>query len=382
MNRINPHVLSIRPDLVKDGLLGRGHPGTPPPLGKIISILQSLSIAALALLATAGAHAEPVVTNVRSKQIAGTHKVEILYDLATEFPCTVAVDVSNDGGATYGVVVPPEALKGDLGANIVAGSRRIELNAGEADALRDTFSKQIRFKVTTPDPPSLEEGLEAHYPFDGDIKDGSGNARHATANGLINYEQGVVGQAASFSASWLQIPNVVNDLQSFSFSLWVNERGMTSGGVGDAESGGEAYIWFGDHADGWAGIASWGDWAGVGGTNVAIEAGPNSGDSYPGRIDQIRPKSEWRNRWHHCAVAYNNQQGCRSIFIDGVLVNQKTAPKLPFMGLGTIASHTWDSGIARSYRLVGLIDEVRIYNRALSFNEIKQLYNSDVPTPP
>jgi hypothetical protein len=349
----------------------------------MISILQPLSIATLALLSTAGAQAAPVITNVRSKQIAGTHKVEIFYDLATEFPCTVAVDVSNDGGATYGVLVPPKAFRGDLGANIAAGTRKIELNADESDTLRDTFSKQIRFKLMTPDAPSLDEGLVAHYPFDGDIDDASGNARHATANGLITFEPGVVGLAASFSASWLQIPNVVNDLGSFSFSLWVNERGMTNGGVGDGEFGGEAYLWFGDHSEAWAGIASWGgDWAGVGGTNVAIEAGPSPGGPYPGRIDQIRSKSEWRNHWHHCAIAYNNQQGCRSIFIDGVLVNQKTAPKLPFMGLGTIASHTWGSGTARSYRLVGLIDEVRIYNRALSFNEIQQLYNSDVPTPP
>jgi hypothetical protein len=344
----------------------------------MISILQSLSIATLALLAAAGAQAEPVITNVRSKQIAGTHKVEILYDLATEFPCTVTVDVSDDGGATYDVVVPPEALKGDLGANIGAGSRKIELNADGSDSLRDTFSKQIRFKLTAPDAPSLQEGLVAFYPFDGTINDASGNGRHATANGLINFEPGVVGQAASFSASWLEIPNVVNNLQSFTFSLWVNERGMTSGGVGDAEFGGEAYIWFGDHSDGWAGIASWGgDWAGVGGANVAIVAGVNSAG-----YDLIVPKAEWRNRWHHCAMSYNNQQGKRSLFIDGVLVNQKTASKTTFTGLGTIASHTWTSRTARSYRLVGLIDEVRIYDRALSFEEIQQLYNLGEPATP
>ncbi len=349
----------------------------------MIDMFQSLYGATFVLLAAACAQAAPVITNVRSKQIAGTHKVEISYDLATEIPCIVAVDVSDDGGATYCPVAPPRALKGDLGANIAAGSRKIELNADESDSLRDTFSKQIRFRVTTPDAPSLKEGMVAYYPFDGDISDASGNGNHATANGIINFESGIVGQAASFYQSWLQIPNVLNDLQSFSISLWAYERWMINAGPGDAESAGEAYIWFGDHSEGWAGIASWGgDWAGVGGTNVAIEAGPNSGGIYPGRLDQVRPKSEWRNHWHHCAIAYNHQQGSRSLFIDGVLVNQKAASKVSFMGLGTIASHTWLSGTARSYRLVGLIDEVRIYDRALSFEEIQQLHNLGEPATP
>lgn len=235
-------------------------------------------------------------------------------------------------------------------------------------------------------PPTLQVtnainfGMVAYYPFDGNIFDASGHTRHAAAQGIVSFEPGMVGQAASFSMSWIQIPNVLNELQSFSISLWVNERGMTNGGPGDGEGGGEAYISFGDHDAGWAGIAAWGgDWAGVGASNVAIVAPVSTSGFNSGQIDFVKSKIEWRNRWHHCVVTYDSAGSVRSLFIDGVLINQKPASKPILMGLGAIASHTWYYGVSRAFRLLGLIDEIRIYDRTLSASEVQQLHNLSLP---
>jgi pimeloyl-ACP methyl ester carboxylesterase len=233
----------------------------------------------------------------------------------------------------------------------------------------------------------LNDGLIAYYPFDGNTKDASGYGNDATPNGVVSFESGVMGQAASFSQSWLQIPNFLNNLQSFSISLWVNERGMTNAGPGDAEGAGEAYIWFGDNENGYAGIASWGgSWANVGDTNVAIVSGLDYVSMQNVQVDLVKPKSEWRNRWHHLAMTYDSLQGLRSLFIDGVFINQKTMAKVSLYGVGAIASHTWWYGSTRSYRLLGLIDDVRIYNRALSPSEVQALYFlpnvGTAPTPP
>jgi hypothetical protein len=111
-------------------------------------MIRPLFFSAGVVLAVAWAQASPVVTNVRSRQIPGTHKVEILYDLAAVSPCTVALKVSKDGGSSYYLPDPPKALSGDLGGGIAAGRKRIELDAGMTDALNSIFSKQIRFKVT------------------------------------------------------------------------------------------------------------------------------------------------------------------------------------------------------------------------------------------
>jgi len=335
--------------------------------------LVALLVAVIPLSAIAGT---PVVTNVHGEQRPNTDLVDVYYDLdvADSASVLVRLEVSADGGLNWSV--PVVNVSQSVGACVSPGKgKHILWNAG-AD-WNGQVSKNVRFRVTASDASSLQSGLVAYYPFDGDILDASGHGNHAIANGTINFESGIAGQAASFYQSWLQIPNVLNDLQSFSISLWAYERGMVNAGPGDAESGGEAYIWFGDHGGDLTGIASWGgDWAQVGYTNVALEAGLNPQGTYPARIDQVRPKSEWRNCWHHCAMTYNSQQGTRSFFIDGLLVNQKGASKTPFLGFGAIASHTWVDtlGRYRSYRLVGLIDEVRIYDRALSSTEIQQLY--------
>lgn len=316
--------------------------------------------------------ADPTVANVRAAQKVGTKQVEIYYDITgSASSAHVSLQASSDGGLTY--AVPVSAFSGDIGSNIPLGrNKKILWNAGVD--WNNRHSNNMKFRVAASDPASLQSGLVAHYPFDGNILDISGNAHHATANGSITFEQGMVGPAASFFLSWLQIPNVLNDLESFSISLWANEKGMINAGPGNAESGGEAYIWFGDHQAGWAGIASWGgDWAHVGAANVAIEAGVNSTGGYPESVDKVNSKSEWRNHWHHYALTFDSLEGVRSLFIDGVLINRKVVVKSSYMGPGTIASHTWDTGTSRSYRLLGLIDEVRIYDRPLGAAEIQVL---------
>jgi len=230
---------------------------------------------------------------------------------------------------------------------------------------------------------SSKSGLVAWYPLNGNANDASGNGNNAIANGSVKFVSGYIDQAASFSQSWFQIPNILNNLQSFSISLWVNEQGMTNAGPGDAEAGGEAYIWFGDNEIQWAGIASWGGaWAGVGDTNVAIVATVNDAAGQPIPVDLVMQKSQWRNHWHHLVMTYDSQQASRSLFIDGVFINQRTASKATSLyGVGAIASHTWWYGTNRNYRLLGQIDDVRIYNRALSTTDILSLYNASLPAP-
>ena len=80
------------------------------------------------------------------------------------------------------------------------------------------------------------------------------------------------------------------------------------------------------------------------------------------------------NRWHHIAVTYDGKMlGC---FVDG----QEQRP--PLNTPGPLAKNKWDLCIGNSVvdrgtgeflAYDGLIDEVRIYNRALSVAEIKAL---------
>ena len=352
-----------------------------------------------ALLATAPyLYAEAVVTNVWAAQIPGTHQVRIEYDLAALVPCDIQVQFSLNGDETYGPSLSESLIPLEMRKNVTAGNRAAgtqksitlpvaELVDGVAKipTLHKTFTKNLRFKVlaTEVEPPDLWPGLIAYYPFEGNANDSSGNAHHATANGAINYEAGAVGQAVKLSQSWLQIPNVLNDLQSFTISLWVKQQGYNTSGPGSNDNGspedGEAYVWFGDHSGSWAGIASWGGlFSGTTNDNIVIEAGvnlpANSGVYHVGAGSQVKPKSTWQNDWHHYALIYDDLLKKRVFCIDGVVMDESSAEKANYIGQGAIGSHTWNSGTHRSSRLLGLIDEVRIYNRALSFVQIQQIH--------
>jgi formylglycine-generating enzyme required for sulfatase activity len=103
--------------------------------------------------------ADPVVTNVQSRQIPGTYKVEILYNLVAGGACTVAAEVSNDGGASYIVDVPPEAFSGAIGAGVLAGSGKSVVFDAANSPLKHLFSKQIRFRVSANNGPRATDGF-------------------------------------------------------------------------------------------------------------------------------------------------------------------------------------------------------------------------------
>jgi hypothetical protein len=88
------------------------------------------------------------------------------------------------------------------------------------------------------------------------------------------------------------------------------------------------------------------------------------------------------NRWHHVAITFDGKM--ISAFIDGVGQSQ------PAKDTGPLKKSTWDLCIGNSVvdygtgefiAFDGLIDEVRIYNRALSAEEVRALYDAQKTAP-
>jgi hypothetical protein len=75
------------------------------------------------------------------------------------------------------------------------------------------------------------------------------------------------------------------------------------------------------------------------------------------------------NAWHHVAATQSGLNA--SLYIDGALCQSATVTALG-NGAGTIDIGRFDNG----YHFNGAIDDVRIYNRALSASEVQQLYNA------
>ena len=106
-------------------------------------------LSCLAMLGQLAATAQPVVSNVRAAQRAGTQLVDIYYDLASASNALmVSVSVSTNGGAGY--TVPASSFTGAVGAGIAPGTnRKITWNAGQD--WPTNFSAGVRFRITADD---------------------------------------------------------------------------------------------------------------------------------------------------------------------------------------------------------------------------------------
>ncbi len=338
----------------------------------LIAASSAILLTAILPLATA----EPTVTNVKSKQVPGTHKVEILYDLSADSPSTVDVHVSVDGGSSYDVDVLPVALSGDFGANIAAGTRKIEMDADKSDRLAHIFSKHIRFKVVA----SIDHaaGLVAYYPFDGNANDASGNNLHLASDGVTPTADRFGRSDAAYKFDgfddWLHVDNIPEPSDNaFSWALWIKPDAIPFG-------------------------ADWGDW-------ILNRNNANSFDfmvsphlilrpdgtitfsSYDGRLDG---NQNWMNvlksktifivdQWYHI-VCTSGLDNTRRIYVDGVLDSSLVSSGYGQTGLGTINigadRNPLYHGAGSPGWFQGTIDDVRIYGRELSAAEVTSLYGT------
>jgi hypothetical protein len=201
----------------------------------------------------------------------------------------------------------------------------------------------------------------AHYAFEGDAQDGSGNGFHGTANS-VTYVPGYVGlQAAQFngSGSSVTIPPSVTD--DFTVTMWVKTTD-TAGTAGSHWWAGKGLV---DGENGGGG-ADWGS-AIVNGKFV-LGVGSTSGDTTVASSVNINDGT-----WHHLAATRNNTSGTMQVYVDGVLRGSGTGPTGP---------RTWPTvlrigGLQPGYNyLNGTLDDVRLYDRILASNEISTLINT------
>jgi formylglycine-generating enzyme required for sulfatase activity len=113
---------------------------------------------ALLLLPAAARAADPVISNLTAAQRAGTHLVDITYDVTADTPTvSVSLEISSDGGTTFSV--PAIAVSGAIGAGVAIGTGRTITWDPGADWLGQ-YSPQMRFKVTANDvPPPPPAGM-------------------------------------------------------------------------------------------------------------------------------------------------------------------------------------------------------------------------------
>ena len=78
-------------------------------------------------------------------------------------------------------------------------------------------------------------------------------------------------------------------------------------------------------------------------------------------------------QWHHIVGVYDTARGKTSIYIDGNKENETANVNAAIVA--TQSDLRIGDDWASKQKVKGIIDEVRLYNRALSDAEIKAIYN-------
>lgn len=224
--------------------------------------------------------------------------------------------------------------------------------------------------------------LILYYPFDEkNCLDYSGNNYHGKPINKPSYiDDGIIGSAIHFEGKGYQI-NSDNDsnkigshvlmpmidlskFSSFTISLWVRFQDFSHW------YSGEAYIFFGHHNAGWLGIMNHiFEYA----HDYKLRYSFTSGSEWWNQvINTFYPESD-RNRWVHFAMTY--EKGVLKAYIDGKQVGTIQQNIKISENKAALARHWWFyEGFSRSSaRFTGDIDEVMIFSKALSDEDIKDL---------
>lgn len=217
---------------------------------------------------------------------------------------------------------------------------------------------------------TLDDGLIAYYKFEDNAEDSSGNGHHGSAQGVA-YLPGAEGQAAFFDANTDKV--VVSDHDQldtdyqFSVAAWVHPTQYRSDG----------------HYDHFI-LSKWDSSTREGDYIFRLTSGDQSGRigfhvaDYDNGFEVERMFSPYSDRvplseWVHVAATFDN--GLMRIYRNGQLVGELESQTVLHTNLREyskdyiVIGNLWNS----AYSFIGGIDEVRLYDRSLSAEEVCQL---------
>ncbi|MCP3740759.1 LamG-like jellyroll fold domain-containing protein [Rossellomorea sp. BNER] len=246
-----------------------------------------------------------------------------------------------------GEVTRPEAGGGSIKVTLTATITKGDI----------TESKSFTVTVL----PKDKKELTAHYSFEGDLTDSTGNFGKGTltgnridnTGGSISYQEGKVGQAAVFDGnSGVRLPDNLITGTSYSVSLWLNPSRLT----------GHTTSFFGARdSSHWVSLLPGGF---PGDSNAVIWSG---GSSFTDANTGIQlPTKEWTH------LAFTVDDGEITVYVDGEEVLNETG----FNNVFTTSNSQFSLGVNwwdAPYQ--GLMDELFIYKGTLSAEEVEDLAN-------
>jgi len=203
-----------------------------------------------------------------------------------------------------------------------------------------------------------QKGLVGCWRFDEETgstaKDSSPYGNHGTIYGATRV-RGIIGKALSFDGvdDYVDCGNKpIYNFTEFSVAIWINGKILPSDLGHSLSFIGRGYD--SSNYEGWD--LNW--W-----TNDYIYFTVGNGSTF----QEPRFLFQKTNEWHHIVGTYDGTT--IKLFLDGEFKDSKTLTGFKNKDASLFVGRSY-----RTYYFNGLIDEVRIYNRALSPGEIKIIY--------
>ena len=224
----------------------------------------------------------------------------------------------------------------------------------------------------------IPNSLVSYWPADGNANDIVGGNNGTFLNGR-GFADGVLGQAFSFDGvnDYVEVPDSakLDITDEITIDFWMKRAQMRVDQIEEIVDKGDCSPDFGVNS----------------GYSVSLSrsrAVTNAGGQGTGLILWLLDGVSWiqstkrvdDGRYHHIAVTYDSSTGAQRIYIDGQLdiqFNVSGGTKIITNDLPLEFGRAFACGDSRFYQ--GILDEVRIYNRALSADEIKAQYEAVSP---
>lgn len=211
----------------------------------------------------------------------------------------------------------------------------------------------------------LKDGLVAYYSFEGNANDLSGNNHNGTPTGKVTFESGKIGKALKLdqegdTESYVMVKNSpkITFSKNFTISAWAYFQSsepdlgdsyfsvLTKGKVKE-----DYTLWL--TSTGPDILLNW---------DTENQLWPYLG----GKEKNVTP-----NTWNYLSATYDGKMV--TLYLNGTMASSYTYDK-------NIDANNEDLFIGISFpggieKFPGMIDELRLYNRALPANEIKMLYD-------
>jgi len=219
---------------------------------------------------------------------------------------------------------------------------------------------------------SEDANLIAHWPFDETVGttafDAIGNVDGALVGGAsFTVTGGVAGGAIEITEGYVDMGDNFASTSAFSIQAWIKtDPGDTSGMVPVAKHWAGIcqgyFLSINDIQDGWTQTNQAGFYSANGCNYHTAVGGPTVNDG----------------NWHQLVGVYDN--GTTSLYVDGNLVGSGSS------GYANNGAHfmvgglfNYDGKLISAFH--GFIDEVKVYQTALSENDVKMLYDTYISTP-